>query len=295
MKNKDAYIFLEEFIKDCLDGDINNLKNFCFFFLKKSNEFIHYKDIKNELKLKYGNNKDENEDPDNMEIVKAIFLIIYENIIPKFNDTNSIGAPPEEEIRYRGDTINTFNTLFNDGEVNGKFAFEEEYKDDSKFIEDIKLFRQKAFTIGNMILLPNHTIEFSPKNFQSLNTYRGTISGWNDYFEKFLIELWNIINNRGNIDSRLTMLVEKNNFYFDTYKKNFKKFIKHNYLENYINENNYPKQELAPYYHYNKNLYDTKDEFISFGKLYIKTSIERIEERTDKIIEALKQNKNALL
>ena len=135
-------------------------------------------------------------DPDNSWLARCILFCLYRNKISGLTDVHQIGTGRN----YRGDTMNSFNTLF-------RWAKEEPDDDvtplgsTKKLVierlqnvlgdEAYKLFREKIngffhvyHRLGNFILLPNQSIKRD-----TLNTYRGRNRNLQDFFDLFLCEL----------------------------------------------------------------------------------------------------------
>lgn len=92
MRNEKSLQLIKDFANDYLDGDINKLVTF---------------DIKQlQGNKKYGGCNGSSFDSDNTNIVRAVLAVVFENVWPDL-DEDSI-----TRMDYRGDTINTFNTMF---------------------------------------------------------------------------------------------------------------------------------------------------------------------------------------
>ena len=94
-----CYNLLKDFISEKLDGDIENFKNYNFLLLENDKKFGRCSESGNGF------------DPDDTEIARAVYYLLFSN---KVHDTDldfsfsDIGT----HKKYRGDTLNTFNTLF---------------------------------------------------------------------------------------------------------------------------------------------------------------------------------------
>ena len=200
--------FIQLFVSERLDGDIENLANY------------DLKQLENDVKFGCDNRAF---DCDDTNIVRAIFALVYEDVWPELSYQSFITQ------RYRCDTINTFATLF------GKFdGFEIKGFDriarDSEIRPKVIQFYSKYHTIGNMMVLPNIYVGRS-----SLNLYRGCHPIWHDYMDRFLVELRNNLIGEPT-DEKLSTIIRANEFAFSKYHGTigFNKLIQGLYLEDYF-------------------------------------------------------------
>lgn len=219
-------------------------------------------------------------DPDNSEIAKAIYFIVWHKQLPEI-ELSQIGTGK----LYRGDTLNTFNTLFG---KNYK-RLNEFGSSNSILMQKVKEFEQLYFCIGNFILLPNiSAIPDGYKNPVTLNTYRGSFIRWKDYFDKFLYELEHCMNTTSDIikDKGLYHLYKANEFYFNKFDT-MEKFVTLNFLEMYFPMD---KTNLLPFKNgitnWNKN---RCNEYIDFSLKYIELATDIIKVRGNKIVKILRE------
>lgn len=133
-------------------------------------------------------------DPDNSKIANAIYVVLWGDKIPDLN-YDALGTS------YRGDILNSFNTLMGRStEDQTNFVGIQKYTDNPQIIEMAKEYHKKYHTIGNMTIWPNNSVEYSEiwkeyedddtrndfkgKSF-TFNTIRSQ-SPWYDYFDAFL-------------------------------------------------------------------------------------------------------------
>ena len=255
---------VQEFTAEYLDADIDNLASFDFYLLEQDKRF---------------GCPGRNFDPDDTNIAKALYIIIWSDLIPNLSFDN-IGTG----CLYRGDTLNTFNTLFGK-DYNGI----RKYTNDIVFIKSVEAFKKTCFSIGNFLPLPNKTIEIG-NTTHTINTLRGTNS-WRDYQDKYLLELKKCLENEFDKDIFLCSLIDKNNFYFELLENSFENYIKINFLTDYVNNNDI-KGMFSPYlYHWmNKNISELdKQQYISFAQNYIECCTKIITNRAKILISVLKQ------
>lgn len=153
--------------------NISNLKdkinefchNFCFDDLYDDNKINELfgndtESRKRYHKLSYGSNSKDIKDGDDTTLARIIFFLIHidynnnEFAIPGLISFSDLGSG--YKYKYRGDTINTYSTLFG-SENKGKDKF---FTDKNERAE-IDKFRRKYQTIGNFFILPATTIETS--------------------------------------------------------------------------------------------------------------------------------------
>ena len=149
---------LHGFIDKILNGNLENLKNFSF--LNLNSDIKYHKIIISELDIKtYGgyfhkNNGDftlhqNHNDYDDMNIIRAIYYLLfgYNKKMPKivwedFDWEYNVVKPDYNNYVYRGETINTFNTLIDE---NNYMEFFKDIKNSDEFIKKIEKFLYKVF------------------------------------------------------------------------------------------------------------------------------------------------------
>lgn len=244
------------FTDECLHGDLNKLRTFDFSTLT-SKEF--------------GNGKSYS-DGDCTKAAYAIYWLLWkDNNIPLFSETNF------EQVfnSYSGDTINTFNTLFGKTEKDRNKVLSIFSEDEQKLILNFKILYQ---TIGNFYILPKNTIFFR----NSLNKYRGTDKKYLDYFDLFVSNLNEYFEHPADCDPLLKTLVEKNSFFFDNCQ-NINHFLSYfdlgDYTDFVLGQNHFAHWMLSE---------STIEEYRKFAINYVKKASNKIENRTERIIEKLK-------
>ena len=241
-----------------LNGDINKLVSFSFSDLCDDNYF---------------GCKGRFFDEDDTDLARAIMYLIWFNKIPDLT-FDDIGTGKN----YRGDTLNTYNTLF------GRNNQYKKYITNSSLENTILEFKKKYVTLGNFMLMPNIT----KQGKKSINCYRGVGSGWYDYFDIFLNELNKCLNKFDGNDAVLSMLIEENDFYFKKIN-NIKIFCEVNYLDSYL-LNKKVKILFEPYiYHWKYKSIDEKIQklYSEFVKKYISQVNDIINFRSKKMFKDL--------
>lgn len=90
----DAQTLLRAFVREKLDGDLRNFREFDFEALKGDERF--------------GCADPRKFDGDNTFIIRAVYVLLFGKAFPDMTDWRGIGSG----MRYRGDTIHTFHTVF---------------------------------------------------------------------------------------------------------------------------------------------------------------------------------------
>lgn len=275
----DAQTMLRAFVREKLDGDINNFKDFDFETLKNDDFF--------------GCVNPQNFDCDNTCIIRAVYVLLWSKVFPDMTDWREIGTGK----CCRGDTIHTFHTIFGrpDPEKPGHFFGIDRFAPiNDTLYERIRKFHEKICTLGNFVVLPNFTVK-SWKGFVTLNTYRGT-NHWYDYFDQFLLALEPCLVNGCNADKTLYELVHKCNGYaFENYKnqEGFTRMAKALLLDDYLDENGHAKNLFADAggkvrFHW-ENPQPPRKLYLQSATNYLDHAEKIISNRSDRMIEMLKE------
>lgn len=264
MRNEKSLQLIKDFVNDYLDGDINKLVTF---------------DIKQlQGNKKYGGCNGSSFDSDNTNIVRAVLAVVFENVWPDL-DEDSI-----TRMDYRGDTINTFNTMFGPRLKNGEFqGFSLVAPNDENAVR-IEKFYHTYTTIGNFVILPNKRY-----GRYTLNTFRGTYSKWRDFFDKFLIGLRYYLT-QANSDNEVFMrLMEANNDSFRCYRSEdgFRRLCKKLYLEDFLDNQSNVRHLFNVTYWWKKSL--KTDEYIDNVCNYLDFCEPFIMNRGKMIVKILKE------
>ena len=141
-------------------------------------------------------------DTDDCNLVRAIFAVLYADALPGLN-LDSLGTGRA----YRGDTLNSFNTLFGRPipDQPDRFAGLERFDPTADLRVRAAAFHHTYHTLGNLAPLPNRSVER-----MTFNTYRGTHPGWRDVFPIFLQNLRLALLNAPTADPTLCRLVAQN-------------------------------------------------------------------------------------
>lgn len=270
--------------------------NFCFDDLYNYESinrlFLNVEDKKRYIELGYGSNSKDALDCDDTHLARIVYFLIHrdeennEYALPNLINFSDIGSG--YKYKYRGDTINTYSTLFGSKNQGYEIFFKLCNVED----ERVANFRNRYVTMGNFILLPATTVQFNPdtRKWYSMNSYRGTNERYRDYFDLFISRLMS----NDCIDFKLWKEQEELKDYFN-FMNDKCKFIKANILENYFNMETHQaipnlfnhKDKEVPYYWYMDNKIDDI-EYRQFALCYIDKATEIIRNRACKISNILK-------
>lgn len=273
MKQSDNFVlcrnFINDFVDEYLKGDIYAFLDFDFASLRQDKRF--------------GCNS-RGFDCDDTDLTRAICFLLWGELFPDMTMLD-IGTGK----KYRGDTLNTFHTVFGTylPELNSCVGLEK-----SKASESLRVLANKFHaayhSIGNFILLPN-IAESDKKRAYTLNTYRGI--AFKDYFDLFLGQLDTCLTST-NGDKHLIALIDRNEFFFSWLAANggLKYFSKICWLEDYFTDDK-PQELFSPYVYCLRK----KQEWTDFEKLYYIEHVEKylftamaiIKNRAAKMIEQL--------
>ena len=257
---------LKEFVSEKLSGEWKNFHEFDFRTLGDSEKF---------------GCPGRNFDCDDTNIMRAVYVVLWGEELPGLRMDN-FGYRKQ----YRGDTVNTFHTMFG-REIAGRpgfFAGLEKYHPSDELREKVRCFRKLCSTIGNYVVLPNYFAEQT-----SLNCYRGT-NGWHDFFDLFLIELHKVLTASGSADETLEKLVKVNNFCFSKFQgeAGFSTLTEKLFLSDYCSSGGIPQKIFAMNYHWLNE--KAPEQYFQAAELYLEKTRKIICARAGKIITAL-QNK----
>ncbi|GAF66067.1 hypothetical protein BTS2_2967 [Bacillus sp. TS-2] len=266
MDKQECMELIQSFIDERLDGDIQN--------------FYHYDLDELSHDEKYGAY-----DPDNSRIANAIYVVLWGDNVPNLT-FNNLGSG---EL-YRGDTMNSFNTLMGKPNADGtSFLGVQKYTNNPTIINLAKKYHKKYHTLGNMMVLPNNRLESTRT---TLNLLRGG-GPWFDYFDLFLADTKNIMEgtNISNIDNRLQELVKLNRDFFDCFQgtEGFKQLSKMFYLDKYVDSQTLKVRDVFSPHARHWPVKYSEEEYGKIVVSYIKKATEIIDYRCGRMIEALEK------
>lgn len=280
-------IILRGFINDVLDGDIEKLRDFDFANL--TNQYVG-----------------EIIDPDMFLITQAIYILlwgdIYELTFEKMGSWNW-----RNEYAFRGDTMNSFGSLFGkkDKRRDRDFAFRAKFYGADKnprLWRKINAFSRLYHSIGNFIVIPNRGSLRNGINGARAGYYdREECEGMRDYFDWYLIRVAEYQRKVKNGDinlSKFEMQLQMNPEYNPAFLA-IKEWEDRFFLTPYFKDGEptllfqKPLEERLKVTDPNGTdpliSYFKADEYLELLEDFIDRSEEVIKYRTDKIIEALKE------
>ena len=255
---------IDSFIQEKLDGDISRLATFPLGSLWNDQTYGC-------PGRKY--------DSDDTELMRAVYCVVFSETWTNLSMENAGNG------KLRGDTLNTYNTLFSPPWAEKFTAI---WNPDETLVQKIKVFKNVAYTIGNMAVLPDRRI-----GEWSINKHRGCHDEWHDYEDRFLAALYKVLTKQKNCDLDLEELVCLNNEDFEPFygEEGWRRFIEGNMLEYYVN-NNYQPVVSSKGYTYWRGGYTNRERFLAECHRYIDFSTEIINDRAKRMIERIKSKKN---
>ena len=257
----EAIELVRSFIKERLDGDIERLSTFELGNLRGD-------DI-------YGC-PNRNFDSDDTELMRAIYCIVFADAWEHISMDN-LG-----EGKLRGDTMNSYNTLFS---PTWKERFSEIWNPDKELVAKIRKYHKICYTIGNMTILPDKRI-----GEWSINKHRGCHDEWHDYEDRFLAALHKVLTQQADRDPDLEELVKLNEEDFRPLYgvEGWRSFIEKNRLEYYVGDDYVPMVKSLGYTYW-RGGYTNRERFFSECHRYIDDSTQIINNRAKRMIEILNE------
>ncbi len=188
------------------------------------------------------------------ELMRAVYCLVFGEVWEGLSMDN-LG-----DGKLRGDTLNTYNTLFSQP-WNEKFTAI--WNPDDELKARLKEFQTTCYTIGNMAVLPDRRI-----GEWSINKHRGCHNEWHDYEDRFLEALYLVLTGDSKRDLDLEELVELNK-------------------EDFV-DSDYVPAVRSKGYTYWRGGYTNRDRFLSECHRYIDNSTEIIHKRAKTMIAILK-------
>lgn len=265
VQKQECIELIKSFINERLDGDIQKFHDYDLDQLERDEKYGAY-------------------DPDNSKIANAIYVVLWGDILPNLT-MDTLG-----EEMYRGDTMNSFNTLMGRPNEDGtNFLGIQKYTHDSKIVNMAKKYHEKYHTIGNLMVLPNKMPE---SERTTLNQLRGG-GAWYDYFDLFLTDIRDLMlgTNIEKIDNRLKNLVDINKHFFDCFQgtDGFSNFCRTFYLDKYVDLRSLNVHNIfSPYARHWPTKYG-EAEYKRYVTAYITKATEIIDYRCSRMIEDLEK------
>lgn len=274
---------VREFIEEVLDSRIENLIN------ADLSELIY------ETKNRYIIDKyvGEIKDPDMYLITQAIYIIVWGNIYDlTFDKLGPWGRTENSQYPFRGDTMNSFNSVYGD---NGVIA--ERYKLDENTMDMVNRYHKLYHSIGNFIVIPNR---------KNVNCRRANYYTIQDFYDSFIGVIYQFhyqekVTEYSIYYDELSRVLMAN----DEYRENkFETWIKEFFLDCYLcNDEPYNvfgidiqmrKKEYIGRNRRSKNNYYSKEEYVLLAKKYYETSKQIIDYRANRIVSILADRINEI-
>jgi hypothetical protein len=275
---KIAASIIERFSDKYLDGNLDNIVTFSLAKLYKDSEF--------------GCPKRKRFDSDDTELMRAIYILIFSDLWPGLT-FDSLSC-----YDYRGDTLNTYNTMFGSpykqyNQSRSKHPGLDKFNPTDEFSRKTVDFRYSIYSrIGNMAVLPNRCFGDT-----TINCYRGC-NHTHDFFDRFLVDLKAVLINDEKVDEELLALVNHNSEYFEPFRSGdgFKKIIKGMFLEDYTDKDFNPIIVSKAYYFWmGRDGYKvTSEDYIAEANRHLDFSTTIIENRGRKMLNAIKEQLSIL-
>ena len=219
-------------------------------------------------------------DTDDGQLVRALFDLLYAAALPGLS-LATLGTGRA----YRGDTLNTFHTLFGRPipDPPGRFAGLERYQPTDDLRARAAAFHRTYHTLGNLAPLPNRSL-----GRLTFNTYRGTHPQWRDAFPAFLQNLRLALLDDPAADATLCQLVELNADAFREFRTpdGLARFARRLDLHDYVD----PATGLPlPHYAPNAHFIPQSDEaYFASAERYLAVSGDLIQRRAARMIARLR-------
>lgn len=162
MINSNSIIQLAKFADKYLDGNLDNLVTFPLTRLKGDKDF---------------GCPGRKFDPDDTNIARIIYTCIYDSLY------HGLELEQLEEYEFRGDTLNTYNTMFGRPDETSRHPGLDRYNPSPELCARVEDYEENWFSrVGNMCVWPN-----VPFHKDTINTYRGKHPKWRDFTDRFLV------------------------------------------------------------------------------------------------------------
>lgn len=216
-------------------------------------------------------------DPDDTNLMRAIYCVVFGDTWKNLSLENSGTG------KLRGDTINTYNSLFA-RPWDKPDRFVETWHPDEALLAKRKVFNETCFTMGNMMVLPDRRI-----SEWSINKHRGCHDEWHDYEDRFLAALHKVLLDMPDADEDLRELVEINREDFLPFygEDGWRRFIDGNMLEYYVDESYTPVISSKGYVFW-RGGYTNRNRFLAECDRYIDFATDVIHCRAKRMIEVMR-------
>ncbi len=266
---------LETFTRNHLDGDVRNLATLSLGEMQV-------------LPQQYDFALRDNLDNDETNLAWEVYHRVWG--LERMPETPPL-SPEEPQPTFRGDTINSFRTLFGreitlpstgGDEIIG-FQGLRRFDAEDELFEKVRDFWYTYTCIGNFIPFPN-----VKDCGVTINTYRPV---WHDYFDAFLENLHQCLvgstNPAPDAKASLPKLINRNSFFWNEYRgpDGWKAFITKFMLEDYCDADLLPKRLYSRLWHWKRTL--SRADYIAACHQYIDTATPLILSRGKRMMSAV--------
>lgn len=277
IKNCNCANLVKKFINEELNGETSNLASFDFKKLQGDKKF---------------GSEGFWFDCDATKLARAIYCVLWKEKLV----VNCVSELIKDK-KYRGDTLNSFNTVFGRDEAKvGKILTNiKDSFDKDRFRDKVKGFNKSYHTIGNFVILPNNKIEHIMLTVKvkgsyeelptptTINRYRGNkSSNLHDYFDQFLNVLQRWYNKSDEISDDWGKVLEGNK---ELFPKKFNDFRDIFFLNSYFDADGKNVRELT-------RGYPSAVGYPTLPKAenYIRNATQIINQRAKVMVENLEKN-----
>lgn len=297
-----------------LCGEIDRLAGYCFEDLKqymgKGNDKQKYVIPSDESRGKQKDNRWEF-DSDDTALARACYCVLWGHLFNIGVGENYIGSRTLDQHKtapYRGDTMNSFKSVFGKtGDIEKMMPHRirmYELDKDIQIVTKVRDFYKLYHTLGNMILIPNRGNGKAAAD--GINNRRAAYpNGLRDYFDYFLMILYECQKKDGKIDKRI---LARGKAVYDLMKKEGpnqeytsiditewkEEFALEDYFEGDIPKNilnckdvNIDRFKITRFPEKYRTDY-TKDEYKVLVEAYIDVCKGIIEKRSNKLVQRIK-------
>jgi len=254
-------VILRDFVSQRLSGDWSAFARFDFATLKDDSVF---------------GSPDRKFDCDDTTLARAIYVLLWREVCPDLTMEN-LGTGR----LYRGDTMNSFHTMFGRETSTGAYRCFERFNIEASLKEAIHFFHSRYHTIGNFVVLPNRIV-----NRKSLNCFRGC-APYFDYFDRYLKNIQACLEGK---ESRFSSLVQANDHLFGRYagQHGFSEYCRDFHLLGYLDAEGNVKDSFQPIWYWKSGL--TIEAFSKYACQYIETCVQIIDSRARELIGKLRSS-----
>lgn len=263
MINSDSIRQLAKFADKYLEGNLDNLVTFPLARLKGDREF---------------GCPGRNFDPDDTNIARIIYTCVFDSVFEGGLEIEQL-----EDYEFRGDTLNTYNTMFGRPDETSKHPGLDRYNPSPELCAKVADYDDNWFSrIGNMCVWPN-----IPFHKDTINTYRGKHPRWRDFTDRFLVELKKVLEEDPEADKGLRDLVMFNGAYTRNLfrEEGFEILTGLMCLSDYL-DGKYPNVTSKGYYFWMKGV--SSEEYLAEADRYIDLAKRVIQNRGELIVTGLK-------